>query len=65
MFDNEVITKSESSDWQVPATFGRREMRQDPAWEREFADSLRAAKSGKELTNLFARFRSGERALMR
>ena len=53
----------ETGDWQVRATFGRREMRQDPVWEREFAEFLRAAHPQEEVANLFARFRSGESAL--
>lgn len=60
MQNHEVIEKTEASEWQVPATFARREMRQDPAWEREFADSLRTANSVRELEDLFARFRAGE-----
>jgi acetyltransferase-like isoleucine patch superfamily enzyme len=56
----EVMTTKESSDWQVPATFGRREMRPDPGWEREFAECLKDANSREELADLFARFRSGE-----
>jgi acetyltransferase-like isoleucine patch superfamily enzyme len=62
MPDNQIITESESGNWQVPATFGRRAMRQDPAWEREFADFLKAANSREELADLFARFRGGENA---
>lgn len=61
MANIEVMTK-ESTDWQVPATFGRREKRQDPSWEREYAEFLKAAHSRGELADLFARFRSGESA---
>jgi acetyltransferase-like isoleucine patch superfamily enzyme len=46
----------------VQATFARRELRQDPAWEREFAAFLKASQSKEELENLFARFRGGESA---
>ncbi|MEO7145549.1 MAG: acyltransferase [Bryobacteraceae bacterium] len=44
----------------VPATFGRREVRRDPAWEHGFAASLRDSRSNEELLDLFARFRAGE-----
>ncbi len=44
---------------QVQATFGRRELRQDPGWEREFAAFLKTSQSKEELENLFVRFRSG------
>ncbi len=47
---------------QVPATFARRELRQDPAWEQEFAAFLKASQSKDELLGLFARFRAGESA---
>lgn len=44
----------------VEASFGRKETRPDPAWEREFAGALRKKNSRQELMGLFARFRSGE-----
>lgn len=44
----------------VPASFGRREPHPDPAWEREFAATLRDSHSRPELMDLFARFRSGD-----
>src|SRR6185437_5348531 len=44
----------------VEATFGRKETRPDPAWEREFASTLRKEHSQHELIALFARFRTGE-----
>lgn len=44
----------------VAATFGKKEVRQDPAWERELAAALRAQNSREELLAQFARFRSGE-----
>ena len=47
---------------QVPATFGRREMRHDPAWEKDFAGFLRDSRPKEELLDLFARFRAGENA---
>ncbi len=46
----------------VEATFGRKETRLDPAWEREFAAALREQNSREELLALFGRFRSGESA---
>jgi acetyltransferase-like isoleucine patch superfamily enzyme len=55
-----VITKNESSNWQVTATFGRREVSPDPEWAREFAGFLRSAHSSEALADLFGRFRSGE-----
>lgn len=45
---------------QVAATFGRRETRQDPAWEQDFAAWLKSARSREELLELFGQFRSGE-----
>jgi len=45
---------------EVVATFGRREMRQDPAWERDYANWLRDTNSREELLALFGRFRMGE-----
>ena len=47
---------------QVAATFGRREAREDPAWERDFAAWLKEGRSREELLALFADFRSGESA---
>lgn len=51
---------SELAVRQVAATFGRRETRQDPAWERDFAAWLKSTRSREELLDLFAQFRSGE-----
>jgi acetyltransferase-like isoleucine patch superfamily enzyme len=45
---------------QVTATFGRREVQPDPAWEHDFASFLRETESRTELMDLFAQFRSGE-----
>jgi acetyltransferase-like isoleucine patch superfamily enzyme len=45
---------------EVAATFGRREIRQDPAWEYEFANWLRESNSRDELHSLCGRFRMGE-----
>src|SRR5437868_7041102 len=47
----------------VPATFGCKEVRKDPAWEWDFAASLREKNSREELIAQFARFRGGESAL--
>lgn len=44
----------------VDAVFGAKETRPDPAWERDFAASLRESNSKEELMALFARFRDGE-----
>lgn len=46
----------------VTATFGRREVRDDPAWEHEFAASLRTSLPRPGLLELFARFIAGEGA---
>jgi acetyltransferase-like isoleucine patch superfamily enzyme len=48
---------------QVPATFGRRELRHDAAWEKDFAAFLRDSQPKEELLDLFARFRAGESPL--
>jgi acetyltransferase-like isoleucine patch superfamily enzyme len=45
---------------EVPATFGRSSPEPDPAWERDFAESLKASKTLEQLHHLFARFRTGE-----
>jgi len=47
---------------EVPATFGRKEIKPDPAWEWEFAASLRDKQSLEELHGLYARHREGESA---
>jgi acetyltransferase-like isoleucine patch superfamily enzyme len=47
---------------EVPATFGRKEVKPDPAWEWEFAASLRDKHSLEELHALYARHREGEAA---
>ncbi|HEY4961822.1 MAG TPA: acyltransferase [Terriglobales bacterium] len=60
MADQEVVSISELGDWQVAATFGRRELRHDPVWESGFAEFLSQANSKEELHDLFSRFRSGE-----
>jgi acetyltransferase-like isoleucine patch superfamily enzyme len=49
-----------AEDRKVAATFGRKQTRPDPAWEHEFAASLREKNSREELMALFGRFRSGE-----
>jgi acetyltransferase-like isoleucine patch superfamily enzyme len=47
---------------QVSATFGRREPRQDPAWEHDFAAFLKNSQSKEQLLSTFAQFRGGETA---
>jgi len=47
----------------VAATFGRKEIRKDPAWEWDFASELRTKNSREELLAQFARFRGAESAL--
>jgi acetyltransferase-like isoleucine patch superfamily enzyme len=53
---------AESADRQVPAVFGRRELREDPAWEQDFADFLKNTQPRTELLALFSRFTAGESA---
>lgn len=60
MPQSEAVT--EVSVREVAATFGRRETRQDPGWERDLAAWLRGSNSRDELATLFARFRNGESA---
>jgi acetyltransferase-like isoleucine patch superfamily enzyme len=47
---------------QVPATFGRIPVSDDPAWEQEFAAFLRDSQPRDELRDLFSRFAYGENA---
>jgi acetyltransferase-like isoleucine patch superfamily enzyme len=47
---------------EVTATFARREVRNDPSWERDFANWLRETSDRDELNALFGRFRNGESA---
>jgi acetyltransferase-like isoleucine patch superfamily enzyme len=47
---------------EVTATFGRREVRDDPSWEGNFAHWLRETNNRDELQALFGRFRNGESA---
>ena len=47
---------------EVAATFGRRDIRKDPSWERDFTNSLRETNNQDELHALFGRFRMGEGA---
>jgi len=60
MKDQDQAHMTELGDWQVAATFGRRELRHDPAWEAGFAEFLGNSNSRDDLLNLFARFRTGE-----
>jgi len=52
----------ERSVRQVPASFGRQELLNDPEWEVGFAASLRESQPREELLSLFARFRTSESA---
>jgi acetyltransferase-like isoleucine patch superfamily enzyme len=45
---------------EVTATFARRDMRNDPSWERDFAKWLRETTDRDGLNALFGRFRNGE-----
>ncbi len=45
---------------EVPATFGRKEIKPDPVWEWDFAASLRDKHSKEELHALYSRHREGE-----
>jgi len=45
---------------EVTATFGHREVRNDPSWERDFARWLRETNDRAELHALFGHFRNGE-----
>jgi acetyltransferase-like isoleucine patch superfamily enzyme len=45
---------------EVPAVFGRKEVRPDPVWEWEFAASLKEKHSREELQALYARHIAGE-----
>jgi acetyltransferase-like isoleucine patch superfamily enzyme len=45
---------------EVPAVFGRKEVRPDPVWEWEFAASLKEKHSPEELHALYARHIAGE-----
>jgi acetyltransferase-like isoleucine patch superfamily enzyme len=62
MIKREMDPTPELGNWQVAATFGRREMRHDPEWEFGCAEFLGNSNSREELLNLFARFRAGESA---
>ncbi len=60
MKDRDSGPATELGEWQLTATFGRRELRHDPAWESGFAEFLGNSHSRDDLLNLFARFRTGE-----
>jgi len=62
MFNRGSGNPVEAGVRQVAATFGRRELRQDPAWEQDFAASLRDSQSKEQLVDLFGRFSAGESA---
>jgi acetyltransferase-like isoleucine patch superfamily enzyme len=63
MTNRELESVSELADWQVPATFGQREVQQDPGWESGFAEYLASLNSKEDLLDLFSRFRTGENVL--
>jgi acetyltransferase-like isoleucine patch superfamily enzyme len=68
MTNREPNSVTELRNWQIAATFGQREVQQDPGWESGFATSLAELNSRDDLLDLFARFRSGEKkfdAIMR
>lgn len=46
----------------IAPVFGARGKREDPAWERDFAASLKAQHSTDALHEIYSRFRSGESA---
>jgi acetyltransferase-like isoleucine patch superfamily enzyme len=60
MADSAAPTTIQSSVRKVEATFGVREVRADPAWERDFASFLAESQPRQALLDLFARFRTGE-----
>ncbi len=62
MKDEDLGSITELGDWQVAATFGRRELKHDPAWEVGFAEYLGSSNSRDDLLALFSRFRTGESA---
>jgi len=55
-----MSTNTTSEKRKVAATFGQRQIRPDPSWERECAAWLKAVKSRDEILNMLARFRPGE-----
>jgi acetyltransferase-like isoleucine patch superfamily enzyme len=62
MRDEDLEPVTELGDCQVAATFGRRELRHDPAWEAGFSEFLGNSNSRDNLLTLFARFGTGESA---
>ena len=52
--------KSSTETRQVAATFGRKEVKPDPAWEWDFAASLKEKHSVQQLHELYSRHREGE-----
>lgn len=60
MVNRESDSNGGPSFREVSATFGRRELRHDPAWEQEFSEFLKSSREPDELLDLFARFRAGE-----
>ena len=45
---------------EVPATFGRKEVRPDPVWEWDMSASLKDKHSREELHSIYSRFSTGE-----
>lgn len=45
---------------EVPATFGKKQVKPDPAWEWDFSAALREKHAPEDLHGLFARHRDGE-----
>jgi acetyltransferase-like isoleucine patch superfamily enzyme len=60
MINADSLNGVETGDREVAATFGKREAREDPQWELDFAASLRETQSRDELAAQFGRFRNGE-----
>jgi acetyltransferase-like isoleucine patch superfamily enzyme len=48
---------------EVPATFGRKEVRPDPTWQWEFATTLKDKHAREELHAMYSRFSNGESEL--
>jgi acetyltransferase-like isoleucine patch superfamily enzyme len=59
---SQVHTNGDLLVREVAATFGRREVRKDPEWERNFAAWFRESNDTAQLHELFGRFRMGESA---
>lgn len=62
MSDRDNFDRPSLAVREVPATFGRQEVALDPAWEWDFAASLRQQHAPEELHALYSRHREGEGA---